>query len=542
MAPRISTALSKAAAERRRNHQIPRKRPAHLPLPKILPTKIQKPVARPLRRKDVPHRQQLRGENRTSVPGNHGNSWQIRRILASRRKPSDPSVVEYKIQWDTSWEEASSIKGLAVEEWTEALEDEGTFTYLARDGSKWKVLKDETSGENDHEDTQWDMWIAIHRNVLEEVNKDWLTSMKMEAFQYADQKEARTATYLAAKHGIEEPSSALEALRVALRDYEGLPELEDGDILYGNVRVVYMDVLDPWYENDSFSHRSARSISSIVRLLKPNPFSALDVTAFTHNYETYNAFTHWRATLCTLIHTTPFMFTSGTWMQLFALLLLGGDVLKAELGKVGVMVQEDWPLRAREYAMHMYYEQVVDDRAPHDIQETYLCLREFFRELKPDVDEEKDVMVESVEVSDGSVSPRDVGQTNTCGSPVQFRDPVYPVQDDSSPSPCHTYTAAPPEIVFQSQKRGLTPRESHNRFMKDRKSEHSKILASSSRPQHTDITKRQSSQSVVLDQHFRDSTGSTVTQQDSIEKEKRKLFDRLVKLVQEEADREKGSD
>jgi hypothetical protein len=80
------------------------------------------------------------------------------------------------------------------------------------------------------------------------------------------------------------------------------------------------------------------------------------------------------------------MFRTGTWTQLFALLLLGSNNFEAELASVGIEVKDDWCMRAKEYAMHMYYDWIVDDRPIHDIQETFLSLRDFFRGLKSDDD------------------------------------------------------------------------------------------------------------------------------------------------------------
>lgn len=96
----------------------------------------------------------------------------VHRILASRRKPGDPSVSEYKVQWDTSWEEASTIKGFAVEDWNQAINDDETFVYLAQDGGEWEVLKDSHCLENDSEDSQWETWVAIRRKAIAETRKN----------------------------------------------------------------------------------------------------------------------------------------------------------------------------------------------------------------------------------------------------------------------------------------------------------------------------------------------------------------------------------
>ncbi|KAF2243100.1 hypothetical protein BU26DRAFT_570503 [Trematosphaeria pertusa] len=416
MVYRVHSAISKAAAIRRRNHQIPRKRPTKFPphkptsrgvaRPVSPPTPKNRPVPSPETRKKEPKPSKsstpARGENRTTLPGvdtANLNAWPVRRILASRKKPGDPSSTEYKVQWDSSWEEASTLRGTALQEWKDAAEKEDTFEYVAQDGGKWEVLKDEHWLENDSEDSQWEMWMAIWRNAIEEGEKNWFATLKENDFAFADEAEEKKAAYLAGKCGLDRPGSAMEVLAAAWKDgKENSLRLRNDRIVYADIKVRFVGQLDPWYDDDDIETAShdptpkphpALTVAHVIRSLHTNAYSQLRSDAFSRNHGTYANCTHWRAVTKNLIHTAPFMFRSGTWTQLLALLLLGGKTLKAELEAVGVRVKEDWSFRAREYCMHMYYERIVDDRPIHDIQETFLCLREFFRELGPDEEEKR---------------------------------------------------------------------------------------------------------------------------------------------------------
>ncbi|PVI05497.1 hypothetical protein DM02DRAFT_610519 [Periconia macrospinosa] len=387
-------ALSKAAAEHRRNNQIPRKRPqgssqSYRQVPRVRKAPPKKDQKKRAVSNVLP--QPLRGENRKVVPGNTGDSWPVRRIIASRQRPGDPSVLEYKVQWETSWEEASTIVGPAVAYWKEAQRADETFVYRAKGGAKWTVLKDEAKDENDHEDMQWDMWVAIHRNVLAEIEKDWLDGLADDDFEFAE-SNGRVAL-APGREGL----SALATLRTAWKDSRAHPHLLDHEILYGDVKIRYIGQLDPRCEEAIRNpiHRHALPICTIVRALQSHNLSDLDVNTFCRSKDAHTSCKYWCDILYKLIASAPFIFRSGTWIQLLALLLLSGDDFRNHLEGVGVKVDEEWPSRAREYAMHMYYETIMDDRAPHDIQETFFCLREFFRNLTPDEDEQPNEEVES---------------------------------------------------------------------------------------------------------------------------------------------------
>jgi len=402
MTPRPLLGLSKAAANRRRNHQIPRKRPTQIPLLRPQhhdidspnsPSAPKKSPGRPPKRKFDSQPLQTRGETRNTVAGSNSNPT-IHRITASRRKPTDPSVLEYKIQWDTSWENASAVKGAAVQDWQDALDDKETFTFKAQDGGKWTVLKDSHKRENDSEDLQWEMWLSIRRNVIEEANKDGFAGLLELDFIFANDGEEMKALVEAEKNGLPQPTSALMVLQTAWQDHSQSSQLRGTEMLYGDVKILFIAQLDPACNVDSGSsaemYRPALTIADIVRHIHAGPFNDLDEQAFNQSDGTctYENFILWRKVTKHLIRQAPFIFRTGTWMQLFAHLLLGSEIFEAELAAVGIEVQDDWCMRAREYAMHMYYDRIVDDRPIHDIQETFLSLRDFFRNLGPNKDHE----------------------------------------------------------------------------------------------------------------------------------------------------------
>jgi hypothetical protein len=399
MESRSVTGLSKAAANRRRAHQIPpRKRPTQLSLPMLTSRIISRPAASTRPRKEsakakiqkLDHQSsQQRGETRDTFARCNSNLV-ARRILASRHKPTDPSIVEYKIHWETSWEVASTIQGPVLKKWQEALDDKETFTYKSQEGGKWTVLKDSHEMENDSEDMQWEMWLAIRRNVIEEAKKNWFAEMPELDLVFANNEEETRAFYQAQENDLMEPTSALAMFQSAWQALSQNPLLPETGISYGDIRVLFIAQLDPAYNDESNTsgvmQRPILTVAETIRYIHSVPFDNLDEQAFNRSRGTYNNYTHWRTIVRQFIRVAPFMFKTGTWMQLFASLLLGGSILQAELAAVGIEVQDDWCARAREYGMHMYYDRVVDQRPTHDIQETFLNLRDFFRELAPEDD------------------------------------------------------------------------------------------------------------------------------------------------------------
>jgi hypothetical protein len=333
----------------------------------------------------------MRGENRNTVAESADNLI-VRRVVASRCKPTDSSILEYKIQWETSWESASEIKGSAVQEWQDALDGKETFTYRAQDGGKWTVLKDSHKRENDSEDLQWEMWLAIRRNVIAEVKKDWFSGIQETDFIFANDGEEIKALCEAERHDLPQPTSALAVFQTAWQHLAQSSHLQDSRIIYGDVEVLFIAELDPVCNNDSDAphemHRPALTVADTVQLLHDGPFDSLDEQAFNKSdgARSYDNFAHWCEVTKQLIRQVPYMFRTGTWTQLLALLLLGSNNFEAELASVGIEVKDDWCMRAKEYAMHMYYDWIVDDRPIHDIQETFLSLRDFFRGLKSDDD------------------------------------------------------------------------------------------------------------------------------------------------------------
>lgn len=403
---RTPVGLSKATIEYRRTHQIPCKRPTQMaplqpkpkPKPKPAPSCSGQSSHRPKPKKarlgtqemtpnNGAHIEERQGHNRSAIAGSSGTSTRpIRRIIGSRQKPGDPSTVEYKVQWDTSWEDSSTITGRAIKEWNDAIFEDQIFTYYAQDGSRWEVLQDSHATENDSEDLQWEMWTAIHRNAVEETETDWLTAMEAEDFAFTDVEDRTKAEQVAARYGMKRPGSALEVLQTAWNDVRDFPVQPDDGIVFGDVNVRFLGRLDRRYNDDNGGiQRPSVAVGNIICAVRSNPLGDLHENAFSQDHGTYENCERWRQVTRDLIRTAPFMFKKGTWMQLFAFLLLGSEALVVELESVGVRMKDGWTQHAREYAMHMYHDHIVDDRPIHDIQETFLNLREFFRDLEPDV-------------------------------------------------------------------------------------------------------------------------------------------------------------
>ncbi|KAJ4292072.1 hypothetical protein N0V90_009971 [Kalmusia sp. IMI 367209] len=334
----------------------------------------------------MPHtRPEKRGLDRTRTIGSLSLSqWSARRILASRPNPEHPSRLQYKVQWETTWEDATDITGLAAGEWKEALHNDDTFVFKPQSGDEWTVLKDATCLENDSEESQWEMWRAIRRNAIREIGNNFCAGLKDGEVIFASATVELEVRQDLEGEWQDEKISAENVLRAAWRNVDRDHRLLDEDIPFGNVKVCCIAQLDPWLTEDvedlRMQQRTSFTVAEIIRAVIPNPIEELDEHTFSKD-DAYFNYPRWREVTRALVRKVPFLFKSGTWMQLFAFLILGSELFLNELALVGIKVQEDWCQRAREYDMHMYYERIVDDRSTHDIQETFLNLRDFFRNM-----------------------------------------------------------------------------------------------------------------------------------------------------------------
>ena len=362
-------------------------------------------------------RPEKRGTNRTLVAGTGSqgiNQWSARRILASRPHPTSPLKTQCKVQWETTWEDSSEITGLAALEWKEAVHDGNTFDFKARDGSVWTVLKDSTCLENDSDDSQWEMWRAIRRNTVQEVEKDWFGGLRDGDYVFASEQEERDAKAALGARWKEEDICAKNVLRAVWSQLRYGSELSNTDVLLGQIKVRYLAQLDPWMDGgevtDDFDEvrRSVFTVEEIIRAIQPNPLEHLSDETFSKS-AAYSNCVIWRDVLGNLIRKAPLMFKSGTWMQLFAFLMLGSETFRDILASVGIEVKDDWCQRAKEYDMHMYYDQIVDNRSPHDIQETFINLRDFFKDLKSGEQQLESGEIEEGEAL-GSLGAGSIGQ------------------------------------------------------------------------------------------------------------------------------------
>ncbi|KAK7182442.1 hypothetical protein PSPO01_11440 [Paraphaeosphaeria sporulosa] len=394
--------MSKAALERRMHNQIPRKRHTPYTAAKSAARLTPKHVVRPFSKRNTgsdsknpsasrgrKSKPEKRGTNRTRIVGTSSDrisQWSARRILASRQHPFNPSKTLYKVQWKTTWEDASEVNGLVAAEWREALNEGSTFGFKARDGSEWIVLKDTTCLENDSEDSQWEMWRAIRRNAVKELEQDWAAGLKDGEFIFASEEDTTRIKYILGERWSEE-MSATSILRATWAELHCDFGFTESDILLGDTKVRFIAQIDQYMISEKEKNysdqenRMAFSVADIFKTLTPNPLQGLEDDAFSQG-NVHSNYSQWFGALKALIRNAPFMFKGGTWLQFLAFLLLGSEAFRAELALAGIEVQEDWCQRAREYNIHMYYEQIVDDRSAHEIQETFLNLRDFFRDLQ----------------------------------------------------------------------------------------------------------------------------------------------------------------
>ncbi|KAF2705486.1 hypothetical protein K504DRAFT_493935 [Pleomassaria siparia CBS 279.74] len=372
-----------------------------------------------------------RNETPQNVPTKPNESWEIESIVASRMKDSNPRIKEYKVKWHTSWEEASSLRkphgGVAVEAFN-ATPDR--FDYIARDGRVWNVLPDSHSWQNDSDELQWEMWKAIRRNVIKDVKKDWFDDMDDGDFDWSITAQ-RDARRNAGKHGIDTPETPLDALKTAHAELRANPDLSDDDLLYGNVHVQFTGRFDTQSDpKGSVEKRGTFTIGKAVRAITAGVFDDLAEDEFARA-GAYDRLQVWKKTVRELIFVAPFMFRDGTWVQLFALLILEGDDFIAQLNLAHIRTKADWNNYAREYGLQMYYDMIVDNRAPHDIQETFLNLHSYFTGLTPDKHRasERDESSEDEDISqNGDVVEHQRGK----GGRGEGNSPLFESKDTSN--------------------------------------------------------------------------------------------------------------
>jgi hypothetical protein len=328
-------------------------------------------------------------------PRSDAKVWPVRRILATRKATkSNHSATQYHVEWDTTWEELSTLQNhkSALEDFNN---DENTkFTYTDAKGIEWTVLSDDGPLENDSESAKWEMWQAICRHVKTEVCKNWFMGMKDDRdpetgrkFSNRDfdisESEFRKAKKIANDQGKKLPTSALEILKYT---YEQLDlGASTNSLLYGDIEVKFIGRID--YRNDKALEYAGKSIAvrETVGRIFAGAFDDIDENVFTRKADTYGRARGCRDEIQKLIGDAPYMFRPGSWVLLFALLIYGGDKLR-ELMKdeACLRTEANWNNYSREYSLQMYYEHINDNRPPHAIQETFLTLRTFFRELEPE--------------------------------------------------------------------------------------------------------------------------------------------------------------
>ncbi|KAF1998746.1 hypothetical protein P154DRAFT_602588 [Amniculicola lignicola CBS 123094] len=375
----------------------------------------------------------------------------IHKILAERPSKSDPRKTEYRVQWEPSWESASTVRGSAkLKEWEKYKTKGSVFRYWGGDGRTWMVLKDEVKWSDDSEERQWEMWCWVRRMVAQDqvpkscfaVRRDWFAKFAEGDWEFADgEAEFLRGLIVRANGGLFEdaraiPVTALDVLKWSYQRLENARDPGKEALPFGMLRIRFMGTLDTRLKAQelasAYEKRQRRGFLTVEDLIRPifaNPFSTLEEKAFT-NADQNNTATNaerWRNKLEKLIRKAPYMLHGGSWILLFALLLLRGDELRKILKSMGIATRRDWNNHAREYALWMYYEQIDDNREPHAIMETFLNLTSFFRELNEEgeqggqeedeedeeEDEEEDTEEDSEDEDDeGPEDDEDEGQSD----------------------------------------------------------------------------------------------------------------------------------
>ncbi|KAF2029716.1 hypothetical protein EK21DRAFT_112587 [Setomelanomma holmii] len=316
--------------------------------------------------------------------------YKVRRILAERPttgrvRKQRKAVTEFLVEWLPTWQLSTTLgkgKDSVEAEWRTLKTKRMTF-----DHEKVTYLHDDNLTENDNARQHRAMAEFLFKKVRQELGirkdgsyADWDVEggfplkeiIKTAEWEFADADEAARAARLTGRNM---NITAGMVLRRSLR------YMRDGqDSRFVDIRVRYLGQVDSNIKSTT-EGRPTRTTRQILQPMCDPIFKTLDPD----NWEEEDVCKEDIAALVDLIwdltENAPFVFAND-WLMFFSRLFLASGDIGDLLQDSGVHLGENWQARTRDRFILKYrLANEDDDRTPHDIQETYLTLRDMIQDV-----------------------------------------------------------------------------------------------------------------------------------------------------------------
>ena len=342
--------------------------------------------------------------------------YPIRRILGETKKKGK---TQYLVDWFPSYVPAAYIKDAKKElkHWQALKKSEDSSKLIFNYDGKI-LLRDDVESENNSEETQRLMFETVLDMVKKELgitkdNKGTTVrlSRAKELFgqtewMFADGEE-KEALRVAKSRGDRKITAAAlltnTYLQILAHGQEGADNIKRMKLPYGKIKLTYIGQLDDAMRSDH--NRAIRRDISTLEILEPiffPVFETMDAEKFAGK-GCLDAALGLRRRLRHVCKFAPYLL-QRPWILFLTRIFVPSDDLVPLLKNVArIKVKSDWPDRSRDIMMHVYRDEkdAHEHRAPHDVQETYLSLRDLFQDmLEPKKHGGKDGEVEGFEDED----------------------------------------------------------------------------------------------------------------------------------------------
>lgn len=325
--------------------------------------------------------------------------YKIRRILGERQ---NGGKTEYLLQWLPSWETVGVIgagKQVILDEWTEHRKSKETFEFKHKTSdateTTYHMLRDDVSTENDNEEMLRQMFEAVMEKVkgLMAPQTDWTEEFKEGEWAFETGQETK-ANRIARSESARLPT-ATSILRNTYRemknlyDTETMPENFDDDTLkYGSIHLHYLgqiDITKPKKGAAAKHSRSSNSAWEIVLPLFQQGMQDIDAESMTNKKHFERHFNWLQWWVEEAVAFAPYVL-KNPWFLLLVRIFLTSDDLEPFLKEMtGITLSDDWSSVSRDHLIATYLNEVdFEFRCPHDVQDTYLHLRDFFQDCAKD--------------------------------------------------------------------------------------------------------------------------------------------------------------
>ncbi|KAH7121283.1 hypothetical protein B0J11DRAFT_62613 [Dendryphion nanum] len=337
----------------------------------------------------------------------------IRRIIGERiTKRSKQEVKEYLIQWDPEWTTLSTYKLTSKN--AHILEWQRCKAHKNRDGNPDKVfeykdeilLRDRVGSENDHMKKQRVMMDTVIEMVKKTMGVWFQHNRKGNAIQHTDEEETVIRNKWMDMLGIDtwafsNGAQCDRAQSLYDQKYHHSPNIHASDILqdavdemrdmlvegknplcekmtYDTIRVAFTGQIDDRIKGPAdITKCRFRTVQSHLRpLFSPlwSNLNAADLSIENLDDAMKNA-KDTKVQLQSLILGAPYLLRNY-WIMWLARLFFSSQKLKEVLVGGGTRIGRGWGDYSRDVMAAVYGREGGDTRAPHDVQETYMCLRD----------------------------------------------------------------------------------------------------------------------------------------------------------------------